>query len=169
MQWQPGSMGLVTLGSVVPDNSGLYGAIMSSEPNKIDSDLSSQFPLQILLVDDNTINIRVGQLMLKRMGYQPATAASGQEALIAAEKQAFDIVFMDVEMPVMDGLQNTRQLRELPEEQRPKVVVAMTGNVSDADRQRAIDAGMSDYITKPIRAEIVQTLLKKWAETLRAS
>ena len=142
---------------------------MSSEPPQIDSNLASQFPLQILLVDDNTINIRVGQLMLKRMGYQPVTADSGQEALTAAEKQTFDIVFMDVEMPVMDGLQTTRRLRELPEEQRPKVIVAMTGNVSDADRQRATDAGMNDYITKPIRAEIVQTLLKKWVETLRSA
>jgi two-component system CheB/CheR fusion protein len=111
--------------------------------------IAEQFPLKILLVEDNKFNQMVVIAMFKRLGYQINNVANnGLEALQAIENQSFDLVLMDVQMPEMDGLTATKIIRtELMSQVK---IIAMTANVSPEDRQVCLDAGMDDYISKPI-------------------
>ncbi|QZZ20937.1 PAS domain S-box protein [Leptothermofonsia sichuanensis E412] len=106
-------------------------------------------PLRILLVEDIVVNQKVALRMLKRLGYQPEVASSGQEALEALNQQPFDVVFMDVQMPGMDGLEATRRIRQIGSPHHPWII-AMTAYAMQGDRERCLNAGMNDYITKPI-------------------
>ena len=108
-----------------------------------------------LLVEDNRINQRVAVGMLKRLGVTARTADDGVSALALLASEPFDVVFMDVQMPGLDGLEATRRLRagRAGERNRDVPVIAMTGHVSREDRQACLDAGMNDYVTKPISGE----------------
>ncbi len=108
-----------------------------------------------LLVEDNRINQRVAVGMLKRLGVTTRTADDGADALAILAEEAFDVVFMDVQMPGLDGLETTRRLRAggAGERNRDVPVIAMTGHVAREDRQACLDAGMNDYVTKPISGE----------------
>jgi CheY-like chemotaxis protein len=117
-------------------------------------------PLRILLAEDNIVNQKLALRLLASMGYEADVVANGLEAVEAVERQPYDIVLMDMQMPEMDGLEATRVilLRVAPEG-RPRIV-AMTANVSDEDRREADAAGMDGYITKPIRIpDLVGALL----------
>ncbi|MEX2260819.1 MAG: ATP-binding protein [Bryobacteraceae bacterium] len=115
---------------------------------------------RILLVEDNIVNRKVAGAILKKHGYEYGVAVDGQAALDALERESFDLVLMDVQMPVMDGLEATRRIRRhrkwsnLP-------VVAMTAHVMAGDRERCLDAGMDAYVSKPIRAEILLATIQK--------
>ncbi len=113
-------------------------------------DLASSHPLRILLAEDNHVNQRVAVRMLERLGYRAEVAASGREVLQALERQPFDLVLMDVQMPEMDGLETTRRIRARWGDAGPRIV-AMTANAMQGDRDRCLAAGMDDYITKPLR------------------
>ena len=115
--------------------------------------------LAILLVDDNPINLKVGLRMLESMGYSADTAADGPEAIKRIEQRRYDIVLMDVQMPGMTGLDATQIIRSRwTAEKRPKIV-AMTAGALAGDRERCLEAGMDDYITKPIeRARLGEIL-----------
>jgi CheY-like chemotaxis protein len=105
------------------------------------------------VVEDNAVNQHLALLMLEKVGYRADVAANGVEALEALERQPYDTVLMDVEMPEMDGLEATRRIhRRWPEEQRPHIV-AVTANAMQGERELCIQAGMDDYITKPIHLE----------------
>ena len=111
--------------------------------------IAVEFPLKILLVEDNQFNQMVAIAMLKRLGYQIDNVANnGLEALQAMENQSFDLVFMDIQMPEMDGLTATKIIRTKLMSQVK--IVAMTANVNPEDRQACLDAGMDDFISKPI-------------------
>lgn len=117
----------------------------------IDPNFSQTYPLRILLAEDNLINQKVALRILERLGYQADLAANGQKVLDQLSDQAYDLVLMDVQMPVMDGVTATRQIREnWPPEQQPQIV-AMTANALSEDRQEYLEAGMDDYISKPMR------------------
>ena len=118
--------------------------------------------LRVLIVEDHPLNRRVALHLVERMGHEARTATNGAEALEALELGTFDLVLMDVEMPVMDGLQATRRIRGRWLDERP-VVIAMTANVMPGDRQRCLDAGMDDYIAKPIRPETLRETLERWS------
>ena len=106
------------------------------------------------------MNQKLALRLLRAMGYEADVAANGLEAIEAVERQPYDIVLMDMQMPEMDGLEATRVIHErLAPEQRPRIV-AMTANVTDEDRREADEAGMDGYVTKPIRIpDLVGALL----------
>ncbi len=124
-----------------------------------DLEMGQRHPLRILLAEDHVTNQKLALLMLKRLGYRADVAANGLEVLDALERQPYDVVLMDVQMPEMDGLEATRQIRRRwPGAQGPRIV-AMTASVMQEDRKRCQAAGMDDYVSKPIRVqELVSAL-----------
>jgi signal transduction histidine kinase/DNA-binding response OmpR family regulator len=109
--------------------------------------------LRVLLAEDNVVNQKVAVLILNRLGQQPDVVTNGEEALTALRAQDYDLVLMDVQMPVMDGLEATRRIRaELPSDRQPRIV-AMTANALVEDREACFAAGMDDYLAKPVRTE----------------
>ncbi len=130
--------------------------VHATRPEKkllIDPEMSKKHPLQILLVEDNIINQKVALSILKRMGYRADLAANGIEALDAIERQPYDLVLMDVQMPEMGGEEATRRIRnKWPAERQPRIV-AMTAHALEGDRERFQAAGMDAYVSKPVRIE----------------
>jgi len=105
--------------------------------------------MQILLADDNIINRKVILQMLDKMGYRADIASDGTEVLRALEHQTYDLILMDIQMPEMDGLEATSRIRTLWPE--GPVIVALTAYALDGDRERCLEAGMDDYLSKPIK------------------
>jgi len=123
--------------------------------------LATEHPLAILLAEDNSVNQRVATLMLQRLGYRADVASNGFEALQAVERQTYDLILMDVQMPEMDGVQATREIcSRWPAGARPRIV-AMTANASTADRELCLSAGMEDFLTKPVRAADLRKALEE--------
>jgi two-component system sensor histidine kinase/response regulator len=116
----------------------------------------------ILLAEDNPVNQKLAKMMLTKAGYKVEVASNGQEAIekYTASPEEFDLIFMDVQMPEMDGMEATRAIREKGFDTVP--IVAMTAHAMKGDRDRCLAAGMDDYITKPIKRELVFKLLEKW-------
>ena len=126
----------------------------------MDPDLGKQHPLRILLAEDNAVNQKLALRILEQMGYRADVASNGIEAVESIERQKYDVILMDVQMPEMDGLDATREIRKLANATQPHIV-AMTANAMEGDREMCIAAGMNDYISKPIRVnELVEALLK---------
>jgi CheY-like chemotaxis protein len=119
--------------------------------------------LSILLVDDNGTNRMVASRMLEASGHRVLTAVDGREALAAAREQIFDVIFMDISMPVMDGLEATRRIRVLPDPFNCVPIVALTANALAGDRAQFLAAGMNDYLTKPVRRAALDGVLSKIA------
>jgi CheY-like chemotaxis protein len=122
--------------------------------------LADELPLKILLVEDNIVNQKVALRFLQRLGYRSDLANNGVEGLAAAEARAYDLVLMDVQMPEMDGFTASREIRRrLPADHQPKIV-ALTANALQGDRELCLEAGMDDYITKPVKlhelSEVIQ-------------
>ena len=117
--------------------------------------------VQVLLVEDNAINQKVLQEMLAGVGIFVTLANHGQEALDAVQAKAFDLVFMDVQMPVMDGYKATRKMREM-DRLKGLPIVAMTAHAMAGDRENCLASGMSDYVSKPVDAHQVFAVLLKW-------
>jgi PAS domain S-box-containing protein len=117
--------------------------------------------LRILLAEDNAMNQKVALRMLERLGYRAEVASNGLEALAALERQAYDVVLMDVQMPELDGLDASRRICERwPAESRPRII-AMTANALPEDREACFAAGMNDYVAKPIRGDELAAALKR--------
>jgi signal transduction histidine kinase/CheY-like chemotaxis protein len=122
--------------------------------------------LRVLVVDDNPVNQRVAGIMLERLGVHPDLVGDGSEAVAAVNQCAYDIVLMDVQMPNMDGIEATRVIRStLPAHQQP-IIVAMTANALDRDREGCLAAGMNDFLVKPVRPEVLSQCLVSWKEKL---
>jgi GAF domain-containing protein/CheY-like chemotaxis protein len=120
---------------------------------RLDPEMAKRHPLRILLAEDNVVNQKLALRILEQMGYRADLASNGIEAIESVERQTYDVVLMDVQMPEMDGLDASRRICERwPPERRPRIV-AMTANAMQGDRDMCIAAGMDDYITKPIRVE----------------
>lgn len=125
-----------------------------------DQTFARKFPLKILLAEDNLVNQKVALRILERMGYNADTAVNGVEVLRALEHDNYDLILMDVQMPEMDGLEATRQIiQKWDAHQRPRII-AMTANAMQGDRELCMEAGMDDYISKPIRIEELTRILK---------
>jgi signal transduction histidine kinase/CheY-like chemotaxis protein len=123
--------------------------------------LSEAIPLTILLVEDNPVNQKVALGYLARLGYKADAVGNGQEALDAMVNRNFDLIFMDLQMPVMDGLEATRTIRaQLPKERQP-LIVALTANAMPGDRETCLAAGMNDYLSKPVKIEELQSMIQR--------
>ena len=124
---------------------------VSDHQGQLDHDLS------ILLAEDNTVNQIVAKKMLKKLGYQADVAANGIEVLQALERQHYDVVFMDVQMPEMDGLDATKAIRQ--RWQKGPKIIAMTASALKGDREMCLAAGMDGYISKPTKMEALRAAL----------
>jgi len=125
----------------------------------IDAELGRKHPLRILLAEDNAVNQKLALRILQQMGYRADVASNGVEAVESVQRQTYDVVLMDVQMPDKDGLDATREIRKLTNVIQPHIV-AMTANALEGDREMCLAAGMNDYISKPIRVhELVDALL----------
>lgn len=142
---------------------------------KLDPGLSSRMPLRILLCDDNMINQKVAMRVLRQMGYKPDVASNGIEALRKMGENVYDLVFMDVMMPEMDGLETARRIRQMQENNsefptfKPSaIIIAMTASAMQGDREKCLAAGMNDYIAKPVRPEDLRSMLERWGAAAAA-
>jgi signal transduction histidine kinase/DNA-binding response OmpR family regulator len=138
------------------------GAPVGHEPaarSRIDPEMAARHPLRILLVEDNVVNQKLALRLLHQMGYRADLASNGLEAIECVERQTYDVVLMDVQMPEMDGLEASRRITtRWPTDQRPRII-AMTANAMEGDREACLAAGMDDYLTKPIRVgELIASL-----------
>jgi CheY-like chemotaxis protein len=123
--------------------------------------LAERVPLRILVAEDNVVNQQLALLLLKKLGYQADLTADGLAALQALEREPYDVVLMDVQMPEMDGLEATRRIHQRwPEGQRPHVIAA-TANAMQEEREACLAAGMDDYLPKPIRMEELAAALSR--------
>ena len=126
-------------------------------------------PSKILLVEDNRVNRKVATRMLEKMDMSVSIAVNGQEAVDRLEEQNFDLVLMDCQMPVLDGLAATRQIRfrEQREGTPPTLIIALTANVDLQHRRLCVEAGMDDYLAKPFRFDGLAIMLDKWLKPLK--
>jgi signal transduction histidine kinase/CheY-like chemotaxis protein len=116
----------------------------------------------ILLVEDTPVNQRVGQALLEKAGYRVTLAGDGLEAVASAKQARFDVILMDMQMPNMDGLEATRQIRALEAGQPRTPIIALTANAMASDRESCLAAGMDDFMSKPFHAEEMFTLITRW-------
>jgi CheY-like chemotaxis protein len=132
-----------------------------STPSK--PDFAELHPCKILIVEDNETNRRVLTTLLSRMGYRPTCVNDGQAAVDLVEKKPFDLILMDVRMPVMDGLSATRLIRKrLPRDKQPKIV-ALTAHVVKGEKEKCLLSGMNDFIPKPITPETLMSTIRSYA------
>ncbi|AMQ57333.1 hypothetical protein AO498_12875 [Algoriphagus sanaruensis] len=129
-------------------------------------EMGTIFPLKILLVEDNELNLQLMRMMFEQLGFQFDVAKNGLEALEMVDAKSYDVVLMDVQMPLMNGLEATKKIRENPKNKN-LVIIGLSANVFEDDQLRARAAGMDDYITKPIRLVIIAEKLEFYYLKLR--
>ena len=129
---------------------------------RIDVEMAQRHPLRILLAEDNVVNQKLAMRLLQQMGYRADLASNGIEAIECVERQTYDVVLMDVQMPEMDGLEASRRIvARWPDSAKRPRIIAMTANAMQGDREECLAAGMDDYVTKPIRVDaLVESLLR---------
>ncbi len=136
---------------------------MGDDPSLSEKSLAAIKGAHILLVEDNQLNQEVASELLREAGFIVDLAGNGESAVRKVKEAAYDLVLMDMQMPVMDGITATREIRKLPQfAQLP--VVAMTANAMEGDRQRCLDAGMNDHIPKPVEPDDLWRVLQKWVK-----
>ncbi|HNV27262.1 MAG TPA: response regulator, partial [Nitrospira sp.] len=117
---------------------------------------------RLLLVEDNPVNQKVACKMLEKLGYRVDVASNGQEAVAAHERMRYPLIFMDCQMPEVDGFEATALIRKMEGKSAHTPIVAMTANAMQGDRERCLEAGMDDYVAKPVRPKDLQTVLDTW-------
>ena len=124
----------------------------------------ASMPLNILLAEDNIVNQRVAVSILEKRGHVVQPVNNGKEALAALACEHFDLVLMDVQMPEMDGLEATAAIREMEQQSGRHIpIIAMTAHAMKGDRERCLDAGMDDYLAKPVDAKALMEVLQRWS------
>lgn len=140
-----------------------------SAPGRLgDPTLGEQFPARVLLVEDNPINQKVALRMLERLGYRADVASDGAQAVEFVQRVGYDIVFMDIQMPVLDGLEATRQIRQNTMTFPQPWIIAMTAEALSGDEARCLAAGMDGYVTKPIQLSTLANVLRRGIMSYRA-
>jgi len=148
-----------TLATLLGDGVRTESSAATTDRPRLDAGLGERHPLRILLAEDNVVNQKLALRLLQQMGYRADLASNGIEAIESIARQRYDLVLMDVQMPEMDGLEASRQIvARWSRTDRPRIV-AMTANAMQGDRESCLEAGMDDYLTKPIRVdELVRAL-----------
>lgn len=121
--------------------------------------------LRILMAEDNPINQKVGKLILQKAGYSVEIVSDGTQAVEAHEKNPYHIILMDCQMPSMDGFEASRRIRQMDGEQ--PAIIAVTANAMVGEREKCLQAGMNDYLSKPFQAEQLISIVRKWAPVSR--
>jgi CheY-like chemotaxis protein len=116
----------------------------------------------VLVAEDNEVNQKVAVRILERLGYTVEVAEDGREALEACARTRYDAVLMDGQMPGMDGYEVTRRIREREKDGERLPIIAMTASAMKGDRERCLEAGMDDYVTKPVTPETLEAALRRW-------
>ena len=135
----------------------------------LEADLADRMPLRILLAEDNTVNQKLALRLLQRMGYRADLAANGAEAVDAIFRQTYDLVLMDMQMPEKDGLEATREVRATLAPEAQPIIIALTANAMQGDKELCMSAGMNDYLSKPIQIPELVAMLKKWGVRVAAA
>lgn len=126
-------------------------------------------PMHILLAEDNAINALLTRTLLEAEGHTVETVEDGVLAVEAMKTQKYDLIFMDMRMPNMDGLEATRKIRQLPNVPRELPIIALTANAFDDDRNACFDSGMNDFMTKPVSAEELSQMVINWTEKIESA
>jgi PAS domain S-box-containing protein len=129
--------------------------------------LADEFPLSVLLAEDNPVNQKVATRFLERLGYRSDCVVNGLEALEALNSRHYDLVLMDLQMPEMDGLEASRHIRKMRLERQPKII-ALTANAMQGDRDLCLSAGMDDYVTKPVKIHEIAAAIRRQFEPAAA-
>lgn len=146
------------------NNNGHHAPVRNGNASVL-KDLATMYPLRILIVEDNPVNQMLTSRIFDKLGYATEIASNGYEAIASLQQKKFDMVIMDVQMPEMDGLEATRKIRHEMENQ--PIIIAMTANAMESDRRECIDAGMNDYISKPVKLEEMVAMIEKWASQIK--
>jgi PAS domain S-box-containing protein len=139
---------------------------LSQSKSPLDGNRTKTHPLRILVAEDNPANQRLFQLMLTKLGCRVDVAGNGNEALRAVERFSYDLIFMDCQMPELDGLSATEAIRKLPSPSGQVPIVALTANAFASDRERCLAVGMNGFLSKPVSAEALEQVILR---TLRFS
>ncbi|NJN56317.1 MAG: response regulator [Leptolyngbyaceae cyanobacterium SL_5_9] len=142
--------------------------VRKASPDSPTSTSVGESSLKILLVEDNITNQKVTLKQLNSLGFEADLAANGQEAVEAIARIDYDIVLMDCQMPMLDGYQATRLIRQMEQEKlkHPTIIIAVTANALQEDQERAIAAGMDDYLSKPVRKDRLAAMLDRWGKAI---
>ncbi|WP_426416853.1 response regulator [Aestuariirhabdus sp. LZHN29] len=148
---------------------GLMDYRLSDKADNIETESEPESSsLLMLLVEDNETNQKVAEAMLEHLGHRVILCSNGKRALELCRVRAFDLIFMDCNMPIMDGYQTTRRMRQINGVQNVPII-ALTANALSEDRQKCLDAGMSDYISKPFRKQDLAAIIDKWSKAHEAA
>lgn len=141
---------------------------ITERTERIDTQLGHVLPLNILVAEDNLINQELMQAMLNKMGYKPTIVGNGKEAIAAIKIQAYDLLFLDVQMPEMNGLETATHLvnnwKTLEVSHQRPAIIAMTASAMEGDRQACLQSGMDDYISKPVFVDVLQRTICRWGK-----
>jgi CheY-like chemotaxis protein len=154
---------------VLPETPATSRAAILDTPDAAAADKPKPERGPILIVEDNPINQRVAVKLVSRLGYRADVVANGAEAIEALDRVPYPLVLMDCQMPEMDGFEATRLIRLRENSERRTVIIAMTAHAMRGDRERCIDAGMDDYLSKPIQASEVNLVLGRWLDAVDAA
>jgi CheY-like chemotaxis protein len=124
---------------------------------------------QLLVAEDNAVNQKLVRRLLEKLNCSVDIVGNGREAVEAVAARRYDLVFMDCQMPEMDGFTATRTIREAEGDQQHTTIIAMTAHAMAGDRERCIDAGMDDYMSKPINPQLLESVVKQWLKAGRST
>lgn len=125
----------------------------------------AKFNAHILVVDDYLVNQEMTKEMLEIMSCTVDVAEDGRQAVQLAQKNKYDLIFMDIQMPEMDGIMATREIRKIEGNSKHTPIIALTANALPGDREKYLDAGLDDYLSKPIRSKDLEIMLRKYLKS----